>query len=221
MYHYISVPPDPSDKIRVGLSVPPDVFESHLKYMSENGYHSITLDDLYFALTQGRPLPDKPVILTFDDGYEDAYTNAYPLLKKYHMTGTFFIITDFQDQARPGYMTWPQVEEMAAGGERFGSHTRNHADLRGRSIAYLVWQALGGKEEIQGHLGYHPRWICYPSGDYDSETIAVYKSANYWGGLTTEQGATHSTDGLFELTRVRVDGTYSAQALGWLLNAKW
>ncbi len=221
MYHYISEPPPGSDPIRIGLSVSPGRFESHLEYLRDNGYHTITLDDLYFALTQGRPLPARPVVLTFDDGYEDAYSNAYPLLKKYGMTGTFFLITDFLDQGRPGYLIWPQVEEMAAGGERFGSHTRNHADLSGRSVHYLVWQALGGIEAIQKHLGYHPRWICYPSGSYDSETIAVYKSANYWGGLTTRQGATHSSDGLFTLTHVRVDDTYSAQALGWLLQAKW
>jgi len=221
MYHYISAPPTGADAIRLDLSVTPQRFESHLKYLRDAGYHVITLDDMLYYLTQGRPLPEKPVILTFDDGYEDNYRNAFPLLEKYGMVGHFFLITDFINQGRPGYMTWPQIEEMAAAGQRFGSHSRNHADLRGKSVDYLVWQALGGKEAIEEHLGYHPRWIVYPSGDYDEQVIAVYKSAHYWGGLTTRQGATHTLNDIFKLTRVRVRGSYTAEKLGALLKVDW
>ena len=126
MYHYISAPPAGADIYRRDLSVTPALFESHLKYLTDAGYHAITLDDLLYALAQGRELPAKPVILTFDDGYEDNYTNAFPLLQKYNMVGHFFIISDFVNQERPGYMTWPQIEEMAAAGQRFGSHSRDH-----------------------------------------------------------------------------------------------
>jgi peptidoglycan/xylan/chitin deacetylase (PgdA/CDA1 family) len=221
MYHYISVPPAGADVYRRDLSVTPAQFESDLRYLSEAGYQTITLDDLLYALTQGRPLPAKPVILTFDDGYEDNYTNAFPLLRKYGMTGHFFIISDFVNQGRSGYMTWPQIEEMATAGQRFGSHSRDHPDLEGKSVDYLVWQALGGKEAIQEHLGYHPRWISYPAGKYDAQSIAVYKSAGYWGGLTTQQGATHTSDGVFELKRVRVRGSHTAEDLGKLLELAW
>jgi peptidoglycan/xylan/chitin deacetylase (PgdA/CDA1 family) len=118
-------------------------------------------------------------------------------------------------------MTWSQIEEMSAAAQRFGSHSRNHPDLRGKSIDYLVWQALGGMEAIQEHLGYHPRWISYPSGSYDAQVIAVYKSAHYWGGLTTQQGVTHTLDGIFELERVRVRGSYTADDLAALLQSGW
>ena len=102
------------------FSVTPTLFESGLKHLSGRGVSPITLDDLLYALTQGRELPAKPVILTFDDGYEDNYMSAFPLLQKYNMVGHFFIISDFVNQGRPGYMTWPQIEEMAAAGQRFG-----------------------------------------------------------------------------------------------------
>jgi peptidoglycan/xylan/chitin deacetylase (PgdA/CDA1 family) len=221
MYHYISDPPAGADPVRRDLSVSPALFESHLRYLRDAGYHVVTLDDLLGSLTTGKALPEKPVILTFDDGYVDNYINAFPLLKRYGMIGLFFLITDFIDAARPEYMSWAQIEEMGAAGQRFGSHSRNHPDLRGKSVDYLVWQALGGMEDIQRHLGYHPRWIAYPSGTYDQRTIQVYQSAGYWGGLTTVQGATHSSDHLFELSRVRVRGSYSTDDLANLLAQKW
>jgi peptidoglycan/xylan/chitin deacetylase (PgdA/CDA1 family) len=221
MYHYVSSPPAGADIYRRDLSVTPMQFESHLKYLADAGYHVVTLDDLLYALAQGRELPAKPVILTFDDGYEDNYTNAFPLLQKYDMVGHFFVISDFVNQERPGYMTWPQIEEMAAAGQRFGSHSRDHPSLKGQSDDYLVWQALGGKEALEEHLGQHPRWISYPAGQYDDRTIAVYKSAGYWGGLTTHQGATHTLDDIFELKRVRVRGSHTAEELGRLLELDW
>ena len=221
MYHYVSVPPDGADIYRRDLSVTPALFESDLKFLTDAGYHAITLDDLLYALAQGRELPAKPVILTFDDGYQDNYTNAFPLLEKYDMVGHFFVISDFVNQERPGYMTWPQIEEMAAAGQRFGSHSRDHPSLKGQSDDYLVWQALGGKEALEEHLGQHPRWISYPAGQYDDRTIAVYESAGYWGGLTTQQGATHTLDDIFELKRVRVRGSHTAADLGRLLALDW
>ncbi len=221
MYHYVSDPPADADVYRRDLSVLPDRFGAHLDYLLANGYSVITLDELLYALAQGRELPKKPVILTFDDGYEDNYTEAFPRLRDRGLVAHFFIVTDFVNQARPGYMTWPQIEEMAAAGQRFGSHSRDHPDLSGKDTDYLVWQALGSKESIEEHLGYHPRWIVYPSGGYDAQVIAVFRSAHYWGGLTTQQGATHRLDGIFELRRVRVRGTHTAEDLAALLALDW
>jgi len=221
MYHYISAPPAGADVYRKDLSVSPERFESHLKYLLDSGYQVVTLDDLLYALTQGRPLPPKPVILTFDDGYEDNYRNAFPLLQKYGLIGHFFVISDFVNAGRPGFMTWEQIEEMAAGGQRFGSHSRDHPNLAGKPVDYLVWQALGGQEAIQEHLGYHPRWVSYPSGGYDRQVMAVYRSADYWGGLSTEQGATHTLDDIFHLQRVRVRGSYTTRDLATLLEMDW
>ncbi len=221
MYHYVSVPPAGADIYRKDLSVVPDLFDAHLTYLHDNGYTVITLDDLLYALARGDVLPEKPVILTFDDGYEDNYTNAFPILSRHEMTGQFFIISDFVNAGREGYMTWPQIEEMSAAGQGFGSHSRDHPNLSGQDVDYLVWQALGGAEAIQEHLGYHPRWIAYPSGHYDARTIKVYHSAGYWGGLTTHQGATHTSDGVFELERVRVRGSHTPEDLGALLALDW
>lgn len=222
MYHYVSRPPAGADVYRRDLSVTPEQFAEHIAYLKQAGYTSITLDDLLYALTQGRALPPKPIILTFDDGYQDNYDNAFPILRDAGFIGTFFIMTDLVTDGAAGYMTWPEIEEMSAAGQRFGSHGRqDHRPLSGRSTDYLVWVALGTKEAIEQHLGYHPRWVAYPSGEYDARSIAVFRSAGFWGGLTINQGAENSLDKIFELKRIRVRGSHTAADLANLLALKW
>jgi peptidoglycan/xylan/chitin deacetylase (PgdA/CDA1 family) len=221
MYHYISVPPPDADKYRIDLSVAPDQFESHLRYLQEQGYTTISLHDLVYYLTRGNPLPPKPIVLTFDDGYSDNYTNAFPLLWKYGFIGTFFIITDFVTTERPGYMTWPQLQEMVAEGMEISSHSRDHPDLRNRSVDYLIWEALGSQEAIQAHLGVATHILAYPAGRYDDQTIAVFHSAQYWAAVTTQQGDEQRSDRLFELQRIRVRGSHTADDLAALLRTQW
>lgn len=221
MYHYLSHPPAGADKYRVDLSVTPEHFAQQLDYLAGAGYHVITLDDLIYALTRGRPLPSKPVIITFDDGYEDFYRNAFPILKAHHMTATVFLITDFLNNNRPGYMNWAQVKKLQQAGIKFGAHSRNHADLRQRTTAYLVWQALGCTESFQAQLGEPARYIAYPSGRYDQHVVDVFHSAGYWAGLTTRQGKWHSSGRLFDLRRVRMRFTTTLPQFIWLLEHDW
>lgn len=222
MYHYVSEPPPDADVYRKDLSVTPAQFESHLQALQDAGYQSVALTDLVSYLATGQPeLPAKSVVLTFDDGYEDNYINAFPLLKKYGFTATIFVITDFVDMQRPGYVSWDQLAEMHAAGIDVGSHSRDHADLAGRDVDFLVWQALGSRQMIESRLGFTPRLFCYPAGQYDDLAIQVIHSADYWGAVTTKQGATHAADAPFELTRVRVRGSHQAPDLLRLLAADW
>lgn len=218
MYHYISEPPPGADKIRTGLSVPPATFEAHLKYLRDSGYHTISLHQLLLHLTRGEPLPDRPIILTFDDGYRDNYEQAFPLLEKYGFTATFFLITNFIDEGRPAYVTWDQVKHLAQAGNEIGAHSRDHPDLRGKDIDFLVWQILGSKEAIQNGAGLTPRFFSYPSGKYDEDVVAVLASAHYWGAVTVKQGVHQSSEATFELQRIRVDGSYGVNELDWVLN---
>ena len=103
MYHYIGYNPDPADKARYILATNPDNFKQQMKYLSDQSYQTISLDTLYAALKKQTTLPSKPIILTFDDGYEDFYTNAYPLLKKYNLKSTLYVIVNAVD--KPGYIT--------------------------------------------------------------------------------------------------------------------
>lgn len=218
MYHYISEPPPDADRIRRGLSLSPAKFEAHLQYLKEHGYHTISLHQLLLHLTRGEPLPQNPVVLTFDDGYRDNYENAFPLLQKYGFTATFFLVTNFIDEGRPEYLTWEQVRQLAQAGNETGAHSRDHPDLRDRDTDFLVWQILGSKEAIQNGAGITPRFFSYPSGKYDEDTVAILASAHYWGAVTVKQGIHQSSDAPFELQRIRIDGSYGAEELDWLLD---
>ncbi|MCB0145974.1 MAG: polysaccharide deacetylase family protein, partial [Caldilineaceae bacterium] len=130
-------------------------------------------------------------------------------------------VTDFIDEQRPEYLTWDMTREMLAYGLSIESHGRNHVSLKNKDNDYLTWQALGSLETIQYELGVRPRFVSYPAGEYDQATIDLFKSANYWAGFTTIQGATHHSDDLFQLHRVRIRGTTEPDELIRLLELDW
>ena len=221
MYHYLSVPPADTDIYRRDLSVTPERFAAHLDRLQAEGYTTISLYTLYAYLTQGTPLPAKPVIITFDDGYRDNYENALPLLTAHKMTATFFIVVDFIDRERPEYVSWEMVSALHDAGMSVEAHGVDHTTLRNRSQADLEFQALRSYETIQDRIGVRPRFFSYPAGEYDGATITMFQHASYWAAVTTVQGATHRSDELFTLQRVRVRSTTTADELINLLTADW
>ncbi len=124
----------------IDLYVPPYKFEEQMRHLSRRGYRSITFDDAVDKLKGGLPLSPKSVVITFDDGYLDNYEHAFPILKKYGLTATMFIVTDFVGQTNKwphsreklpeALMSWDNIREMAAYGISFGSHTCNHWNLK-------------------------------------------------------------------------------------------
>ena len=211
MYHYISIPPRNADRYRLDLSVLPANFDAQLAYLQSNGYSTISLDDLYNYLAGGASLPPRPIILTFDDGYRDAYDIALPLLQKHRMTGTFFIISDFISSGNPAYLTWDMVKEMSNAGMSIESHTRSHPDLRNRSHDYLIWQILGPIEAITVYTGKRPLFFCYPSGRYDAAVIQVLRSVGTLAAVTTQNGTTHTLADAMTWSRLRVHGSTTLQ----------
>ncbi|MGB9302054.1 MAG: polysaccharide deacetylase family protein [Anaerolineae bacterium] len=218
MYHHVGEPDPAADAIRRDLSVSPDDFEAQLRYLIEHGFEPVTLESLVTHLQLGHPLPLKPVILTFDDGFKDQYTNAYPLLRKYGFVGTFFIITRFADEERPEYMSWSEIELLHADGMEIGSHSYTHPSLYGKSFDYVVWQVLGSKEAIEARTQEPVRFFSYPSGQYDQLTIDVVRSAGYWGAVTVEAGSMQTAERPFEFKRIRVRGSYDLSDFDHWLN---
>ncbi len=206
MYHYISSPGPTADRLRRELSVEPAAFEQQMRWLKVNGFHTVTLDQVYDALAGGEPLPKKPIALTFDDGHIEHYKFVFPLLHSLEMTGTFFIVADFAtfSYTNPDYLSWQQAREMADGGMRIESHARTHRDLRNRSFQYLVWEVLGSIEQIEAYTGRRPTFFCYPSGKYDDAVVRMLKSVKLRGAVTTAYGMQHRLADAFAWTRLRV-----------------
>ncbi len=218
MYHYLSVPPPNANAIRLDLSVTPSLLEAHLAYLREAGYETISMKMLSYALAGQTKLPAKPIILTFDDGYRDAYDHAFPILQKYDDVATFFVFTQPIDTYNEQFLTWEMIIEMHRAGMEFGSHSYTHPNMQGRDVDFLVYQILGSKESIEQRIGEPVRFFCYPSGHYDDLAIKVLDSANFWGAVTTQWGVEQSFDKRFEMLRIRVRGSDSAKKLAQKLN---
>lgn len=204
MYHYISAPPEDADKYRVGLSVLPDHFREQMRYLVENGYTAIDFYDLILAITQHKELPPKPVILTFDDGYLDAYHNAFPILQEFGLKGTFFIITEYVDHGNPHHMNWAMIEEMSAAGHRMESHTKTHPNLSEKDWDTQIYEILGSQQTLAAHIGYTPKFLCYPGGRYNELTLQVLQGLDFWGAVTTTTGKYHSFNNRYEWKRLRI-----------------
>lgn len=218
MYHYISEPPQDADIYRVDLSVSPDSFRQQMAYLKDNGYTPVDFYDLTTAIVAHSELPPKPVIITFDDGYLDNYEEAYPILQEFGFKGNFFVVTEFIDAGREGYMTWEMIEEMSRAGQRIESHSRTHPDLTTKSRDGLIWEILGSQETLAAHIGYKPRYFCYPGGTYDEETIQVLRDLDFWGAVTTQNGTWHGFDDRFEWRRVRMRYTTSINEFAKLID---
>jgi peptidoglycan/xylan/chitin deacetylase (PgdA/CDA1 family) len=213
MYHYISDPPPGADRLRLDLSVRPSQFEAHLQYLRQAGYETVSLSDLIFHLTQGKPLPPRPIVLTFDDGYRDAYEEAFPLLQRYGFQGTFFVLTGRADEEDPRYLSWEQIRRMSEAGMEIQLHGREHIRLDGRDEAFLFYHIIGGKQSIEAHTGRPVRFFAYPSSIYDEALIRFLEGYWFWGAVTTAYGADERLENRFLWPRIRIRGTDDVQRL--------
>jgi peptidoglycan/xylan/chitin deacetylase (PgdA/CDA1 family) len=206
MYHYIRVNPNPRDRFGADLSVRPDMFAQQMKLLAADGFHTMTIDDLAAIILNGAPLPSNPIILTFDDGYEDFYTAAFPVLKKYGLGATSFVITGKVGWG--GYLTWDQMRKMQATGlVQFESHTVHHVEMTGVSLARAEHELSDSKAALERELGTSVDVFCYPSGRYNERVESLVRQEGYIAGGSTRPGMVHNVGDLDALTRVRIHGS--------------
>lgn len=211
MYHAVHVM-DPSEASNANLIVAPDNFEAQIKAMVDAGYYFLTPEEAYKAFTENA-LPAKKVVwLTFDDGNEDFYTIAYPILKKYKAKATNNIITGFVKKGNAGNLTVKQMKEMMSHGMSFQSHTVNHPDLSVTDNATQKAELTDSVDFLEDKLNTKVNTIAYPSGRYNQTTLDLAKKT-YKLGLTTNEGLASANDGLLSLNRVRILPTTTAKGL--------
>lgn len=191
MYHYIRDYQNTNDNLGIQLSVSPAMLDKQLTILEKAGYHTISLTDF----GKGNYGSSKPIILTFDDGYDDHYSAALPLLQKHQMTATFFIVSGFI--GRPGYMTAGQINELKAAGMELGGHTITHLDL---ATAPYNKQYT----EISTSMIGRSSVFAYPSGKYNAITLQIMQLLGVKVAVTTNFGLATDQSPLLELPRIRV-----------------
>lgn len=219
------------DNMDISLSVRPEDFDKQMAYLKNNNYHIITPDDLYDNLEHGKELPSNPVVITFDDGYEDNYKNAYPILKKYGFPATIFVVSSFVSQY-PNYLTWDQCRELKANGISIQSHTVSHRSLTELTNEQIKNEITESKKKIDAELGQDTTYFAYPTGTYNLYVAQMLKDAGYRAAFTIKYGTAGSLSNIFALERIPVfhtENTYNSfckrlnyiplfEKLGWIKN---
>jgi len=203
-------------KLRL-LNVSPQSFDKQMGYLQNNGYQVISLDDYVEGNRQGKKFSHRTVVITFDDGYQDNYTNAFPILKKYHFPATIFLISDIVG-INPDILNWEQVKEMGKYGITFGSHTRHHAYLPSLSKGQMKDEILGSKRAIEEHLGKPVYYLAYPSGGFSEQVKAITALAGYKAALATNRGYDHFNVDLYELDRIHINNWDNELTFKWKLS---
>ena len=191
------------DNTFISLAVRPDDFEAQMKYLSENGYHTISPDELYDSLAGTGELPENPVLITFDDGYVDNYTNAYPILKKYGFKATIFVITSFLGKDK-NYMTWDQARELDANGISIESHTVDHKSMTDLTDDQLRMELVESKKKAEKELGHPVEYMAYPTGTYNLHIAEMVKEAGYKAAFTIKYGNVDKASNIYALERVPI-----------------
>lgn len=187
------------------LFVRPSELENHLQYLADNGYETIFFDDLSHLEDY-----EKPVILTFDDGYDDNYTELYPLLQKYQAKATIFVIP--RDLGKAHKMTAEQIQELAQSGlVSIQSHTWSHGNLGCMDEATLIFEMEHSRDAITALTGEMPSVVCYPEGTRSDLSIAVARRY-YQYGLLMNGYTWNTSDDPFYVTRMYIPrGQWSIQ----------
>ncbi|HOW34969.1 MAG TPA: polysaccharide deacetylase family protein [Candidatus Omnitrophota bacterium] len=208
VYHSVG-DPRPDRTVAVTLKN----FRKHMDYLKKHGYNVISLDELVVSIREKKKTPPRSVVITFDDGFDDNYLNAFPVLKEYSFPATIFVIAD--EVGDQGYVTWEQLKEMEQHGVTAGSHTLDHTYLPGVSEVMGRRQIIESKKLMEQKLGHAVDYIAYPSGGFSEEIKNIVRDAGYKAACTTNRGLHVLNDDLYAIKRIRFTNKEYDESL-WL-----
>lgn len=212
MFHYVKdIDSNGDDPEGYTLSVSPARLEEFLIFFQKNNIQTVTFWDLKEILEGKKEMPKKAVMLTFDDGYIDHYSNAYTMLKKYNAKGTFFIIANKPDKKKY-YATWDQIKEMSDNDQEIASHTLSHPNLSSLSTEQIEEELLKSRNIIAEKIQKPVISLCYPAGDYD-ERVKKIAEKYYLFARTTEPGKNFSVRNRHEVPTTRMFPTTGVASL--------
>lgn len=200
LYHHIAL-----RRPQNSYYVSPEIFTKQMQWLKDNGYQVISFDQFY-AATQGEgKIPSKPVVITFDDGYADQYKNAFPILKKFSYSATFFIKIN---NLNKGGMTWNNLKELQKTGNIIGSHSVNHNNMAKMSDKELKYELQESKQILEKNLKTEIKYFAYPGGEYSATTIEATKNVGYLAAVTTRHAVDQeikNDNSIYTLPRIHID----------------
>jgi glycosyltransferase involved in cell wall biosynthesis/peptidoglycan/xylan/chitin deacetylase (PgdA/CDA1 family) len=233
MYHAIGIAHEPAGP----YVMPVARFARQMKWLKRMGYVPITLGYFLACQRDRRPVPVGAVVITFDDGYRDNYTHAYPVLKQQNIPVTIFLVSGYigrtnawdeqkQLEGRP-LMSWSQIQELVEQGVEFGAHTCTHPVLTGVSSGRAEKEIALSRRELQNELTVSVNYFAYPYGEHDASIEAMVQQSGFAAGLTVDAGLNTMFTPAYSLRRTEIYGTDSllrfllslwmgdAEAFGW------
>ena len=197
-------------------------FEQQLVFLRDSGYTTISVIELSEGLSGRRRLPDRPIVITFDDGYEDNYRTAFPILERQKMRGTFFVVTG--RMGKQGYMSWQQAREMSLRGMEIGSHTVNHFTLKEISLKELERELLASRLMLENNVPAYAPIFANPFGETAPAVVELLSRTGYRAACSSVVGINKPGENLYMIRRLSVlrprAGLWEFRARLWWLNMK-
>jgi peptidoglycan/xylan/chitin deacetylase (PgdA/CDA1 family) len=210
MYHRV-VPPQDARDSSPSLVVPPDVFAAQMTALDRAGWRTITLARLADDLAGGRRPAPRTFVITFDDGYDDGFLYALPILQQHGFVATYFIVTG--RLSRPGDLTADHVRALVSAGMEIGDHTVDHLGLAGLPLAKMRFEVETSALAIEALTGARPTTFAYPFGSDDPAVAAEVARAGFALAVTSVEGVGESAWNRYTVPRLRVGPSMPAAAL--------
>ena len=202
MYHVIADPP--ADAPYPQLFVSESDFAGQMRWLARHGYHAVTQRAVWDHWHRGRPLPARPIVISFDDGYREVADSALPIMQALEWPGVLNLTV--KNLRVSGGLTEWRVQKLIDAGWELASHTQTHPDLPSLSGSALTAEVAGSRAILRSRFGVPVDFFCYPAGRYDARVIDAVRRAGYLGATTTVEGLARPGKP-YELKRIRVSGS--------------
>lgn len=195
-----------NDTVDNEVTISPELLKKQLEYIKYQGYITLSMNEVENYILYNQPIPEKSILITFDDGYMDNYYKAYPILKELNMKATIFCITSELDGSY--YLSEEALKEMSQNNIDIESHTVNHLHLNKLTYDEQLKEMSGSKTKLENITGKKVTSIAFPFGDYNEDSVKAAKNAGYSIAFTTNKGFADRDDNPLELNRIYVNSYY-------------
>lgn len=208
LYHFVgreSLERDGASTTRYNVTTAD--FDAQLALLHRLGYQTVTVGEITAALRGEGILPVRPIAITFDDGWVEQYSIAFPLLQKYGMKATFYVPSSYTTGGR--VVTWEELEELRDAGMEIGAHTRKHVNLLSVSAEDASYEIFGSKSVLEAKLDITVESMAYPYGLYSGSTVALAQQAGYRAAVALNASPKQSLSNLYALRRFEIHGDHT------------